>query len=46
MYATGLGLLLDTYFDDPEATKDHQAAWHMLATLADKVLDLGRETVR
>ena len=39
-------VLLDTYFDDPEATTDHQAAWHMLATLADKVLDLGRETVR
>ena len=39
-------VLLDTYFDVPEDTRDHQAAWHMLATLADKVLDLGRETVR
>ena len=39
-------VLLDTYFDVPEATKDHEAAWHMPATLADKVQDLGNETMR
>ena len=39
-------VLLDTYFDDPEDTKDHEAAWSMLATLAHRVLDLERETLR
>lgn len=45
----GLGVqyvLLDTYFDDPEATRHHEGAWRMLATLAEKVLDLERQTVR
>jgi len=39
-------LLLDTYTDDLEATKNHEAAWAMLATLADRVLDLPRQTLR
>jgi probable F420-dependent oxidoreductase len=39
-------LLLDTYADDPEATRHHEAAWAMLATLADRVLDLPRQTLR
>jgi probable F420-dependent oxidoreductase len=45
----GLGarhVLLDTYMDDPEATRDHEAAWAMLATLAARALDLRGETVR
>jgi len=39
-------VLLDTYMDDPEATRDHEAAWAMLATLAARALDLTRQTVR
>ena len=39
-------VLLDTYFDDVEATRDHEAAWRMLTTLAERVLDLPGETVR
>jgi probable F420-dependent oxidoreductase len=39
-------VLLDTYMDDPEATRDHEAAWAMLATLASRALDLTRQTVR
>lgn len=45
----GLGatyVVLDTYMDDPEATRHHEAAWAMLATLAERVLDLPRQTVR
>src|SRR5437762_12626053 len=39
-------VLLDTYTDDPEATRHHETAWRMLATLAEQVLDLPRETLR
>ena len=39
-------VLLDTYLDDPEATRDHEAAWATFATLAQRVLDLPRQTVR
>jgi hypothetical protein len=45
----GLGaryVLLDTYTDDPEATRDHETAWRMLTTLAERVLDLPNETLR
>jgi len=45
----GLGasyVLLDTYTDDAEATRHHEPAWQMLATLAERVLDLPRETLR
>ena len=39
-------VLLDTYTDDPEATRHHEPAWRMLALLAEQVLDLARETLR
>jgi probable F420-dependent oxidoreductase len=39
-------VLLDTYMDDPEATRDHEAAWAMFSTLAAHALDLPRQTVR
>ena len=39
-------VLLDTYADDPEATRHHETAWRMLATLAEQVLDLPREGLR
>ena len=39
-------VLLDTYADDPEATRDPEVAWRMLTTLADRVLDLPGETLR
>jgi len=29
-----------------EATTRHERGWHMLATLADKVLDLPKESLR
>jgi probable F420-dependent oxidoreductase len=39
-------VVLDTYADDLEAIKHHEASWHMLSVLADSVLDLANETVR
>ena len=39
-------MLLDTYTDDVEATRHHESAWRMLALLADRVLDLAKETLR
>jgi probable F420-dependent oxidoreductase len=39
-------VLLDTYLGDPEATKDQETPWRMLSTLAEEVLDLGRESLR
>ena len=40
-------VLLDTSIsEDMAATTNHEAAWAMLATLADRVLDLPRETLR
>ena len=39
-------VLLDTYTDDAEATRHHETAWRMLATLAEQVVDLSRETLR
>ena len=45
----GLGadyVLLDTYADDPEATRQPEVAWRMLTTLAERILDLPRETLR
>ncbi|MCZ6874380.1 MAG: LLM class F420-dependent oxidoreductase [bacterium] len=39
-------VLLDTYYDDVEATRHHETAWRMLATMAEKVLDLAHETLR
>ncbi len=39
-------VLFDTYTDDPEATKNHEAEWRMLSVLADEALDLQRQTLR
>ena len=40
-------VLLDTVIaEDPGATRNHETAWAMLATLADRVLDLPRQTLR
>ncbi len=39
-------VVLDTYFDDPEATRHSETSWRMLAVMAEKVLDLGNQTVR
>ena len=39
-------VLLDTYWDDAEATRDPEPAWKMLRAMAERVLDLGRETLR
>ncbi len=39
-------VLLDTYYDDVEATKRHETSWRMLATVAERVVDLGNECVR
>ena len=37
---------LDWFTGDLEATRDHERGWRMLATMAEKVLDLSRETLR
>jgi hypothetical protein len=39
-------LVLDTYADDPDATRHHDVAWRMLATLAERALDLPKEGLR
>ena len=38
-------VLLDNYYDDIEAIKNNEASWSMLAVMAEKVVDLGRETI-
>ena len=35
-------VVLDTFYGEPEATRHHERAWAMLATLAERVLDLER----
>jgi probable F420-dependent oxidoreductase len=45
----GLGaryVLLDTYADDPEATRRPETGWEMLTAVAERILDLPRETLR
>lgn len=37
---------LDWYAGDLEATRDHEHGWQMLATLAEKVIDLRQECLR
>ncbi len=37
---------LDTFADDVEGSRNHEAAWRMLAALAERVLDLDREGLR
>ena len=39
-------VLLDTYYEDVEATRHHETSWRMLATIAEEALDLGKESVR
>ena len=39
-------VLLDTYWDDAEATRDPEVAWKMIRAVAEHMLDLPRETVR
>jgi len=39
-------VLLDSYYDDIEATRDSEAAWRMLSVMAETVLDLRNETLR
>ena len=39
-------VLLDTFYDDVEATRHLEVAWGMLATLAEKLLDLPHEALR
>jgi len=39
-------VLLDTYLDDPEATRSHEPAWRLLRTVAERLVDLGRQTIR
>jgi len=39
-------VLLDTYFDDVEATRDPSTSWRMIAEVAEKLLDLDAGAVR
>ena len=39
-------VLLDTYYDDIDASADHEAAWRLLRRMAETVLDLDHELVR
>jgi probable F420-dependent oxidoreductase len=39
-------VLLDTFYDDVEATRHPEASWRMLTTLAEKALDLPRYALR
>jgi len=39
-------VLLDTYADDPEATRDPEPGWRMLRTVAERIFDLPREALR
>ena len=39
-------VLLDTYADDPEDTRRPETGWEMLTKVAERILDLPRETLR
>jgi hypothetical protein len=39
-------VLLDSFYDDVEATRHPEVAWRMLTTLAEQALDLTREVLR
>ena len=39
-------VMLDTYLDDPEALRHPEDSWRVYAEMAEKVLDLGNQTVR
>jgi probable F420-dependent oxidoreductase len=39
-------LCLDTFADDVEGSRNHEAAWRMLTSLADRAFDLPRQSLR
>ena len=39
-------VLLDSFYGDVEATKNHETTWRMLAAVAEEALDLKNESVR
>jgi hypothetical protein len=39
-------VLLDSFYDDVEATRHPEVAWRMLTTLAEKAVDLPHEALR
>lgn len=39
-------VLLDTFYGNPEATRHHEGSWNILATVGEKVLDLGQGRLR
>jgi probable F420-dependent oxidoreductase len=39
-------VLLDTFYDDVQATRYPETSWQMFSTLAEKALDLAHETLR
>ena len=39
-------VLLDSFYGDVEATRNHETTWRMLATVAEKALDLPNQSVR
>jgi hypothetical protein len=39
-------LCLDTFADDIEGSRDHERAWRMLTTLAERAFDLPRQSLR
>ena len=39
-------VVLDNYFDDPEAMRRHEASWRMLSVMAERVLDLENQSLR
>ena len=39
-------VVLDTYYDDIEAVGHPEPSWRMLSEMAEKVLDLEKQTVR
>ncbi len=38
-------VLLDSFYGDVEATRNHETTWRMLATIAEQALDLANESV-
>ena len=39
-------ILLDSFYGDVDATRNHETTWRMLATIAENALDLANESVR
>lgn len=39
-------LVLDTYYDVPESTKNHEQSWRWLSIMAESVFDLAGQTLR